>query len=115
MLSLSLALLISCASGLVTIEPFHIYATLPAIAGVQDGRHEAVKINVVTGTYEIVSAEEWALLEPRTIKIMPEDYAIVKKNTYGPCIKFKCAEDLDLISHVFENIDAGLGKIPGVK
>jgi len=111
---LSSALLISCAN-LAKIPDFNIYATLPATAGVQDGRHDGVKVNVLTGDYELIPKETWFEMEKRTIKLMPEDYAVIKKAFYGACIHQDCAQQLDLISHVFENIDASLGKIPGVK
>ena len=103
MLWLSSLLLISCA-GLVKIPEFNVYATLPAS---KDG----VKVNVISGEYVRIPASEWAIQERRTVKLMPEDYAIIKKAFYSQCIQMKCAQELDLISHVFENIDAGLGAI----
>lgn len=99
---LSLLLLTGCAS--VKIPDFNVYATLPAS---QDG----VRVNVISGEYVRIPREEWKKLERRTVKLMPEDYAVIKKAFYNQCVQFKCDQELDLISHVFENIDEGLGKL----
>ena len=47
--------------------------------------------------------------------MMPEDYAVIKKAFYNMCVGKECAQQLNLISHIFENIDAGIGKTQGVK
>ena len=106
-LLLSSQLLISCA-GLVKIPEFNVYATLPA-------SRDGVRVNVLTGEYVKIPKEKWILLERRTLKMMPEDYAVIKKAFYNMCVGKECAQQLNLISHIFENIDAGLGKTQGVK
>lgn len=106
-LLLSSPLLISCAS-LVKIPEFNVYATLPA-------SRDGVRVNVLTGEYVKIPKEKWIVLERRTLKLMPEDYAIIKKSFYNMCAGRECAQQLNLISHIFENIDAGLGKTQGAK
>lgn len=105
---LLLSLLVSGCAGTAKIPEFHVAITRPAN---QDG----MRVNVLTGVYELVPRAEWVARERKTIKLELKDWEIVKKALYGQCIAFKCTQTLDLISGVFESLDQAIGHIPGVK
>lgn len=97
-------LLSGCASK-ATIPEFSIGATRPAN---QDG----MKVNVKTGQYVLIPKEEWRLRLRKAIILEKQDWITIKKALYTPCVVYDCADELDLISNVFEKIDEGIGKLP---
>lgn len=101
---LSLSLLLSSCVNKATIPEFSLGATRPAN---QDG----IKVNVKTGEYIIIPKEEWRLRLRKSIILEKEDWVIIKKALYTPCITYDCTDELDLISDVFEKIDQSIIKV----
>jgi hypothetical protein len=90
---------------MVKLEPFEIGYTRPA-------NQNGMKINVITGEYYYVPKAEWQKRMRKVIVLELKDWLIIEKMLYGPCIKFKCNLDFDLISNSFEALDLAVGKLP---
>ncbi len=103
MLSLSL-LHLGCQTT-ASIPEFHVAFTRPAN---QDG----MRVNVLTGKYYIIPKDEWNKRLRKAIVLELEDWQVIKKALYQPCISYECSQTLNLISGAFETLDQAVGKLP---
>ena len=70
-----------------------------------------MRVNVKTGKYQIIGKVEWRRRLRKAIILEREDWVTLKTHLYETCAQFKCADELDLISAVFERIDEAVGKV----
>ena len=68
-------------------------------------------MNVLTGELIEIPKEQWELQSRRMILLAPEDYTVIKNAFYDKCISEKCKQSLNLLSGLFEKLDAAVGAV----
>lgn len=97
---------VACSS--IKLSDFKAHITLPASG---DGYY----VKTVTDEEGTIPKAQWEKMRARGIVLMPEDWAILKKDTLSNCLKHECKELVGVLDELFYSLDAALKEVNKLK